>query len=72
MNPQRALGAFLLVAGVVLFVIGSNASDSFADQWSNFFTGHFTDSTVWYMVGGIGAAFAGMLLFVSGGRRSLV
>lgn len=69
MNSQRVLGVLLLAAGVVLFIIGLNASESLADQWSEFFTGHFTDSTVWYMVGGIASVCVGVMLFVFGGRR---
>jgi hypothetical protein len=72
MNPQRILGVLLLAAGAVLFIIGLNASDSIADRWSNFFTGHFTDSTVWYMVGGIASACVGAIMLVFGGRRLAV
>lgn len=71
-NPQRVGGLLLLVAGVVLFVIGMNASDSVADQWTKFFTGHFTDSTVWYLIGGVALAVVGILaiMFGSAGRKS--
>lgn len=71
MNIQRIFGTILLVAGVILFIIGLNASDSVADRWSNFFTGHFTDSTVWYMVGGIVLAVAGLMMGLFGGRGNL-
>ena len=57
-----------LVPGVVLFIIGMNASHSAADRWSNFFSGHFTDSTVWYIAGGVAAAVAGVVLLLFGGR----
>jgi len=68
MSTQRIAGIILLVAGIILFVVGMNASDSLADRWSNFFTGHFTDTTVWYMVGGIAAAVVGLVLMSMGGR----
>lgn len=71
MNIQRIFGTILLVAGVILFIIGLNASDSVADRWSSFFTGHFTDSTVWYMVGGIVLAVAGLMMGLFGGRGNL-
>lgn len=68
MSLQRIAGLVLLVAGIILFIVGLNASDSLADRWSNFFTGHFTDTTVWYMVGGIASAVVGMVLMGLGGR----
>jgi ABC-type phosphate transport system permease subunit len=67
---RRIAGIVLLVVGVILFIIGMNASDSFADRMSNFFTGHFTDATVWYIVFGIAAAVAGLLLTTLGGGRT--
>jgi hypothetical protein len=71
MNAQRIGGIVLLVAGVILFIVGMNASDSVADRWSNFFTGHFTDATVWYIIGGVAAAVVGLLLVMFGGRKSV-
>ncbi len=71
MSSQRIAGIVLLVAGVVLFFVGMSASESVADQLSNFFTGQFTDATMWYIIGGIAAAVAGLLLLTVGGRRTL-
>jgi hypothetical protein len=68
MNMQRTLGLVLLVAGVILLVAGMNASDSLADRWSRFFTGHYTDATVWYVVGGGAAVVAGLMMATFGGR----
>jgi succinate dehydrogenase hydrophobic anchor subunit len=48
MNSQRITGTVLLVVGVILLTLGMNASHSAADRWSNFFTGHFTDATMWF------------------------
>jgi len=70
MNNQRMIGMALIVLGVVLFIIGMNASHSVADRWSDFFTGHFTDNTVWYMVGGVAAAITGLVMTTAGGRRA--
>ena len=69
-NPQRIGGVVLLIAGVVLFIIGMNASDSVADRWTNFFTGHFTDSTVWYLLGGSALAVFGFMSIMFSGRKS--
>lgn len=69
MSPQRIVGVVLLVLGVVLLVIGLQASDSVADQLSETFTGKFTDSTTWYIIGGIGVALVGLLIsFVPMGK----
>ena len=69
MNTQRILGVVLLVGGIILMISGMNASHSVADRWSNFFTGHFTDNTTWYIVGGIAAGVAGLSMLLFGGRR---
>ncbi len=72
MNPQRILGVVMLVVGVILLTVGMNASHSVADRWSNFFTGHFTDTTAWYIVGGIASGLFGLLtmLFAFRGRSA--
>jgi hypothetical protein len=72
MNPQRMLGAGLLALGVVLLIFGMNASDSFADQWSNFFTGRYTENTRWYILGGAASAAVGLVMVVFGGRKAAV
>jgi len=71
MSPQRIIGIGLLVVGVVLLIIGLNASDSLADQVSDTFTGRFTKATTWYIVGGIGIGIVGVLLAAFGGGRKL-
>lgn len=69
MSPQKIFGIVALVLGVALFVIGANASDSLADQVSKTFTGRFTDQTTWYIVGGIVATVAGVVLVAGGPGR---
>jgi len=71
MTSQRIAGIVLLVGGVALFLFGMNASESVADQVSEFFTGNFSDTTVWYIAGGVGSAVAGVLLLLAGGRGAL-
>ena len=70
MSPQRIVGLVLLVLGVVLLIIGYNASHSFADQMSNTFTGRFTQGTTWYIISGVVAGLVGlgMMFFGPGGR----
>ncbi len=66
MSPQRMLGIVLLVVGIVLFIVGMNASHSVSDQASNAFTGKFTQATAWYIYGGLAAGLAGLLVVVFG------
>ena len=68
MAPIRIGGIVLLAVGVILFFVGLNASDSMADQVSNFFTGRFTEATMWYMVGGAALAVGGLVMLAAGGR----
>lgn len=69
MGVQRIVGIVLVAVGVVLVVIGLNASDSVADQMSEFFTGQYTDSTMWYLAGGGAMGIGGVLLILFGGGR---
>jgi divalent metal cation (Fe/Co/Zn/Cd) transporter len=68
MSPQRILGIVLLVVGIVLFIVGMNASHSAADQISNTFTGKFTNNTAWYIFGGLAAGIVGLLMMIFGVR----
>jgi len=70
MNTQRLVGVILVVIGIVVLIMGLNASHSVADQVSNTFTGSFTKATTWYIVGGIASALLGVLLMLFGMRGS--
>ena len=45
--------------GIVLLIIGINASESFASDVSRFFTGEPTDRAIWFILGGVAAIVAG-------------
>jgi Protein of unknown function (DUF3185) len=62
MSMQRVLGIILLAGGVVLIVLGISASRSLGNQLSNVFLGHLTQTTLWYLIGGIAAAVVGLIL----------
>jgi hypothetical protein len=64
MTQQRILAIALLIVGIGLIVFGMNASYSLADQVSNTFTGHFTQATTWYILGGIASAVIGLVMLV--------
>ncbi len=59
MNKMVSLA--LLVGGVVLIIIGINATNSFSSDVSRFFTGSPTDKAVWMLIGGIVAAIVGLM-----------
>lgn len=67
---MKILGAALLVIGVILLIYGLSASDAFASEVSEAFTGEPTDRAMWLMIGGGVAAVVGLLL-VLGGRRAV-
>jgi hypothetical protein len=68
MNARRAVGIALLVGGVMLLFWGMNASDSFASDVSETFTGSPTDRSMWMLVLGAVAAIAGGLMAIAPGR----
>ncbi len=70
MNTRRAIGIALLVGGAVLLVFGLNASQSFASDVSEAFTGSPTDRSMWLLVSGAVAVVAGGLMtLVPGSSR---
>lgn len=68
MNPRSLIGIILLAAGVVLLIVGMNASHSVADQVSSLFTGRFTRETAIYLIGGGAMALLGLLMVLFGVR----
>jgi hypothetical protein len=57
---NKAVSIALLAGGIVLIVIGVNATKSFSSDVSRFFTGSPTDKAVWMLIGGIVAATIGL------------
>jgi Protein of unknown function (DUF3185) len=57
---NKAFSLALLVGGIVLMIIGINATDSFGSDVSRFFTGSPTDKAVWMLIGGLVAAIIGL------------
>jgi len=66
MSPPRILGVVLLAAGIVLLILGLQATDSFGERLSNTFTGHWSDKTNFYIIGGVAAIVVGGLLAAVG------
>jgi hypothetical protein len=66
--PAKAIGLIALVAGVILVILGINASDSFASEVSEFFTGNPTDRAIWYLLGGAVLGVVGIAMLTRGAR----
>ena len=58
---NKIVSLALLVGGVVLIIIGINATNSFNSNVSRFFTGSPTDKAVWMLIGGAVAAVIGLV-----------
>jgi len=67
MNKMVSLA--LLVGGIVLIVVGMNATNSFSSDISRFFTGSPTDKAVWMLIGGITAAIVGLAMTFRGSKQ---
>ena len=59
---NRIVSLALLVGGVILIIVGVNATNSFSSDVSRFFTGSPTDKAVWMLIGGTAAAIVGLTM----------
>jgi hypothetical protein len=66
---NRAVAIALLVGGVVLMILGFQATKSFSSDVSRFFTGSPTNKAVWMLIGGLVAAIVGLTMTLRGSRR---
>lgn len=57
---NKIVSLALLAGGIVLIIVGINATNSFSSDVSRFFTGSPTDKAVWMLIGGILAAVIGL------------
>ena len=69
MSISRIIGLVVLAVGVTLLLFGYNASQSVGERIVEGFTGRFTNQTMWFLIGGIGAIVGGAALCFWGGRR---
>lgn len=49
---KMPLALAILVVGIILLLFGLNSSESIQDSFSRFFSGQFSDRTMWFIVGG--------------------
>ena len=57
---NKIISIAFLIGGVVLIIVGFNATNSFASDVSRFFTDSPTDKAVWMLIGGTLAAIIGL------------
>ena len=67
---NRIVSLALLIGGIVLMIIGLNATNSFSSDVSRFFTGSPTDKAIWMLIGGIVAAGVGLMGTLRGSRAA--
>lgn len=58
---NRVFSFALLAGGILLIVLGINASNSLSSDISRFFTGSPTDKAVWLLAGGVLTAVIGLM-----------
>jgi hypothetical protein len=67
---NKIVSIALLVGGVILMILGINATNSFSSDVSRFFTGSPTDKAVWMLIGGAVAAVVGLVLTLRSGKHA--
>jgi len=66
---NKIVSLALLVGGVVLIIVGINATNSFSSDVSRFFTGAPTDRAIWILIGGIVSAVVGLTGTLRGSKQ---
>jgi hypothetical protein len=69
-NMNKLVSLALLIGGIVLIIMGFNATHSFTSDVSRFFTGSPTDKAIWMLIGGIVAALVGLTMLWRGPRHA--
>ncbi len=69
MHWSRLVGLVLLAVGIILLIMGWNASESLTEELHETVTGRFTEDTRMLFIGGGAAAIAGVAMLVFGVRR---
>jgi LPXTG-motif cell wall-anchored protein len=63
---MRILGIVILVVGVLLLLFGLNSSQVVTEKVVEGLTGRYTETTMWYLIGGIAMIIGGGSLFIFG------
>ena len=65
----KAISLAVLAGGIVLLVMGLNASHSFGSDVSRLFTGSPTDRAVWMITAGVVLTVGGVAGFAFGSKK---
>ena len=65
---NKIISIVLLVGGLIIMIVGINATNSFSSDVSRFFTGSPTDKAIWMLIGGIFAAVVGLVGTLRGSK----
>ena len=68
---NKIVSLALLAGGIILIVIGINATNSFSSDISRLFTGSPTDKAMWMLMGGIIAAIIGLMGTLHSSKQAL-
>ncbi|AKJ94773.1 MULTISPECIES: DUF3185 family protein [Thioalkalivibrio] len=69
MHWTRILGIALLVGGIILLVMGYNATESLGEELHQEFMGRYTEDTRMYLIAGGIMSVVGLVLAIFGVRR---
>jgi hypothetical protein len=67
---NKIVAVALLAGGIVLMIVGINATNSFGSDVSRFFTGSPTDKAIWMLMGGIVATIVGLGLTLRSSKHA--
>ncbi|HTI71446.1 MAG TPA: DUF3185 family protein [Candidatus Limnocylindria bacterium] len=67
---NKIVSLSLLIGGVIVMIIGINATNSFGSDVSRFFTGAPTDKAVWMLIGGGVATAIGLFGTLRSGKQA--
>jgi len=59
---NKIISIVLLVGGVLLLIVGFQATNSFSSDVSRFFTRSPTDKAIWMLIGGLVATIVGLTM----------
>ncbi|MGZ4961189.1 MAG: DUF3185 family protein [Limisphaerales bacterium] len=67
---NKILSLAILAGGIILMIVGINATNSFSSDVSRFFTGSPTDKAVWMLIGGIVATLIGLTTLMRNAKQT--